>query len=141
MTAGYSGTPLARKLSLKPGLRVWWDAMPDSVRDEIESEGLELDRLERPEAPIDAAHIFVTLRAEMEDKLRALRPLLAPSGFIWVSWPKKASKVPTDITEDGIREVILPSTDLVDVKVCAVDPIWSGLKLMVRRARRQSVIG
>lgn len=136
MTAGYSATPLARKLSLKPGLRTWWDGMPDAVRDEIEREGLELERLERAAAPIDAAHIFVTLRAEMEDKLRELRPLLAPSGFIWVSWPKKASKVPTDITEDGIREAILPDTDLVDVKVCAVDAVWSGLKLMVRRDRR-----
>ena len=136
MTAGYSGTPLARKLSLKPGMRTWWDGMPDAVRDEIERDGLALDLLDRPEAPIEAAHIFVTLRAEMEDKLRALRPLLAPSGFIWVSWPKKASKVPTDITEDGIRDVILPDTDLVDVKVCAVDAVWSGLKLMVRRDRR-----
>jgi hypothetical protein len=136
MTAGYSGTPLARKLSLKPGMRTWWDGIPDAVRDEIERDGLALDLLNRPEAPIEAAHIFVTLRAEMEDKLRALRPLMAPSGFIWVSWPKKASKVPTDITEDGIREVILPDTDLVDVKVCAVDDIWSGLKLMVRRERR-----
>ena len=136
MSAGYSATPLARKLSLKPGLRTWWDGMPDAVRDEIEREGLELERLERPAAPIDAAHIFVTLRAEMEDKLRELRPLLAPSGFIWVSWPKKASKVPTDINEDGIREVILPDTDLVDVKVCAVDAVWSGLKLMIRREKR-----
>ena len=136
MSAGYSATPLARKLSLKPGLRTWWDGMPDAVRDEIGREGLELELLERPAAPIDAAHIFVTLRAEMEDKLRELRPLLAPSGFIWVSWPKKASKVPTDITEDGIREVILPDTDLVDVKVCAVDAVWSGLKLMVRREKR-----
>ena len=136
MTAGYSGTPLARKLSLKPGMRTWWDGMPDAVRDEISREGLELDLLDRPDAPIDAAHIFVTLRAEMEDKLRTLRPRLAPSGFIWVSWPKKASKVPTDITEDCIREVILPDTDLVDVKVCAVDQVWSGLKLMVRRERR-----
>lgn len=136
MTAGYSGTPLAKKLSLKPGMRVWWDGMPDAVRDEIEREGLTLELLGRPEAPIDAAHIFVTLRAEMEDKLTALRPLLAPGGFIWVSWPKKASKVPTDITEDGIREVILPDTDLVDVKVCAIDQVWSGLKLMIRRDRR-----
>lgn len=136
MTAGYSATPLARKLSLKPGLRTWWDGMPDAVRDEIGREGLELELLERPAAPIDAAHIFVTLRAEMEDKLRELRPLLAPSGFIWVSWPKQASKVPTDITEDGIREAILPDTDLVDVKVCAVDAVWSGLKLMVRREKR-----
>jgi hypothetical protein len=136
MSAGYSATPLARKLSLKPGLRIWWDGMPNAVRDEIEREGLPLELLERPAAPIDAAHIFVTLRAEMEDKLRELRPLLAPSGFIWVSWPKKASKVPTDISEDGIREVILPDTDLVDVKVCAVDAVWSGLKLMVRREKR-----
>jgi hypothetical protein len=136
VTAGYSGTPLARKLSLKSGMRTWWDGMPDAVRDEIMREGLELETLDRPEAPIEAAHIFVTLRAEMEDKLRALRPRLAPSGFIWVSWPKKASKVATDITEDGIREVILPDTDLVDVKVCAVDHVWSGLKLMVRRDRR-----
>ena len=136
MTAGYSGTPLARKLSLKDGMRVWFDDMPDAVRDEIEREGLALDLLEAPEAPIDAAHIFVIARVDMEAKLAALRPLLAPSGFIWVSWPKKASKVPTDITEDGIREVILPDTDLVDVKVCAIDSTWSGLKLMVRRARR-----
>lgn len=133
---GYSGTPLAKKLSLKNGMRVWWDGMPASVREEIESEGLMLQPLERPKAPIDAAHIFVTARADMAAKLAALRPLLAPGGFIWVSWPKKASKVPTDITEDGIREVILPDTDLVDVKVCAIDSVWSGLKLMVRRERR-----
>ncbi len=133
---GYSGTPLAQKLSLKPGMRVWWDGVPDAVRDEIQRDVLELDLLERPRPPIDAAHIFVTLRAEMDAKLAALRPMLAPSGFIWVSWPKKASKVATDISEDGIREAILPDTDLVDVKVCAVDEVWSGLKLMVRRERR-----
>jgi len=134
MTAGYSGTPLAKKLSLKPGLRAWFDGMPDSVLDEIGDSGVE--RLERPEAPIDAAHIFVTARADMEAKLSMLRPLLSPAGFIWVSWPKKASKVPTDITEDTIRAVILTATDLVDVKVCAVDQIWSGLKLMIRKDRR-----
>ncbi|MBV8685563.1 MAG: hypothetical protein JOZ90_06295 [Alphaproteobacteria bacterium] len=136
MSAGYSGTPLARKLSLKDGQRVWWDGMPETVRREIEAEGLALERLPAPEAPIDAAHIFVTGRAVMEAKLAALRPLLAPGGFLWVSWPKKASKVPTDIDEDAIRAAILPATDLVDVKVCAVDSIWSGLKLMVRRDRR-----
>jgi len=135
-SVGYSATPLARKLSLKAGMRTWWDGMPDAIADEIEREGLVLDHLDAPEAPIDAAHIFVTLRAGMEAKLLALRPLLAPGGFIWVSWPKKASKVPTDITEDGIREVILPATDLVDVKVCAVDSVWSGLKLVIRKGRR-----
>jgi hypothetical protein len=136
MPAGYSGTPLARKLSLKDGLRLWWDGMPDGVRAEIEREGLALDLLPAPEPPLEAAHIFVTRYADMEAKLAALRPLLAPGGFIWVSWPKKASGVATDITEDRIRDAVLPSTDLVDVKVCAVDSVWSGLKLMVRRAQR-----
>jgi hypothetical protein len=136
MTVGYSDTPLARKLSLKDGMRVWFDDMPGAVCDEIGREGPALDLLEAPEAPIDAAHIFVTARVDMEAKLAALRPLLAPSGFIWVSWPKRASNVPTDITEDGIREAIIPGTDFVDVKVCAIDSTWSGLKLMVRRARR-----
>lgn len=131
---GYSGTPLAKKLGLKPGMRTWWDGMPASVAAEIGETGITL--LPSPAAPIDAAHIFVTARAEMEAKLLALRPLLGSGGFIWVSWPKRGSKVPTDITEDGIRSVILPDSDLVDVKVCAVDQVWSGLKLMVRRSRR-----
>ena len=136
MTSGYSGTPLAKKLSLKDGMRVRWEDMPDAVRSEIEREGLSLDHLATPDAPIDAAHIFVTDYADMERRLAMLRPLLAPAGFIWVSWPKKASKVPTDITEDRIRDAILPATDLVDVKVCAVDSTWSGLKLMIRKNRR-----
>ena len=132
--AGYSGTPLAKKLSLKPGQRAWFDGMPDSVAAEIGDTGVE--RLAAPEPGIDAAHIFVTDRAEMEAKIAALRPLLAPAGFLWVSWPKKASKVPTDISEDRIRDYILPNTALVDVKVCAVDETWSGLKLMIRKDRR-----
>ena len=74
-------------------------------------------------------------RAALEARVAQLRPLLAPAGFLWVSWPKKASKVPTDITEDVIREVILP-TGLIDVKVCAIDAIWSGLKLMIRKELR-----
>ena len=132
MTAGYSGTPLAKKLSLKDGMRVWREGMPDSVAHEIASEGLALDLLTVAEAPIDAAHVFVTKRAMLEERLRQLMPPLSASGFIWVSWPKKASKVATDITEDTIRDVCLP-TGLVDVKVCAVDATWSGLKLMKRR--------
>ena len=135
MTAGYSGTPLARKLSLKDGMRVWWDGMPDSVREEIGAEGLALELLDAPEAPMDEAHIFVTRRGELEAKLHQLLPLLEPAGMIWVSWPKKAAKVATDITEDVIRDVCLPM-GLVDVKVCAVDATWSGLKLVVRRENR-----
>src|SRR6476646_6019297 len=134
MLSGYSGTPLAKKLSLKDGMRVWWDRMPDSVHEEIAAEGLQLRLLDGPESPIDAVHIFVTSRGELESKLKHLMSLLAPSGFIWVSWPKKASKVATDITEDVIRDVCLP-VGLVDVKVCAVDATWSGLKLMKRKAR------
>ena len=135
MTAGYSGTPLARKLSLKDGLRTWWEGMPDSVRAEIEGDGLTLDLLDAPEAPIEAAHVFVTSRSALEDAVSRLLPLLAPTGIFWVSWPKKASKMPTDINEDVIRDVVLPQ-GLVDVKVCAVDATWSGLKLMIRRDRR-----
>ena len=133
--SGYSGTPLAKKLSLKDGMRVWRDGMPDSVRDEIAAEELDFRLLEKPEAPIDAAHIFVTARADLDAKLHALMPLLAPAGFIWVSWPKRASKLPTDITEDVIRDVCLPM-HLVDVKVCSVDDIWSGLKLVIRKEYR-----
>ena len=130
--SGYSGTPLAQKLSLKDGLRIRWEAMPGSVRAEIEAAGL---ALEPAEEGIDAAHIFVTGRAELEESLDRLIPRLARDGFLWVSWPKKASKVPTDITEDVIRDVALP-LGLVDVKVCAIDETWSGLKLVIRRELR-----
>jgi hypothetical protein len=137
VTAGYSGTPLAKKLSLKDGMRVWWDGLPGSVRDEIAADGRQLHLLDAPAAPIDCAHIFVTERAELDAKLQQLMPLLASSGFIWASWPKKASKVPTDITEDTIRAVALP-IGLVDVKVCAVDETWSGLKLVIRKENRRA---
>lgn len=135
MTAGYSGIPLGRKLSLKDGLRTWWEDMPESVRGEIESDGLVLNLLSAPVGPIEAAHVFVTRRAALEDAVHRLLPLLDPAGFLWISWPKRASKVPTDITEDVIRDVALP-TGLVDVKVCAVDSTWSGLKLVIRKALR-----
>lgn len=116
-------------------MRVWWDGMPASVQTEIAAEALQLQLVSLPEEPIEAAHIFVTTRAELDAKLHELMPLLTPSGFIWVSWPKKAAKVATDITEDTIRSVCLPM-GLVDVKVCAVDETWSGLKLMKRRSAR-----
>ncbi len=109
--------------------------MPEAVRAEIESAGLSFTILPAPEAPIDAVHVFVTSRAALEDAVHRLKPLLAPAGFLWVSWPKRASRVPTDVTEDVIREIALP-TGLVDVKVCAIDRTWSGLKLMIRRSLR-----
>lgn len=135
MTAGYSTTPLADKLGFKPGMRAFIADMPASVRAEIALDSLGLELLAAPGAGIDAAHVFVTERARLECELTALRQLVAPSGFIWVSWPKKAAKMDTDVTEDVIRELALP-LGLVDVKVCAVDEIWSGLKLMIRKELR-----
>lgn len=136
MNTGYSGTPLVKKLGYKDGMRVWFDSMPDSVRAEIYAQELTLSEEEVPTSGINAAHIFVTDRKALAEKLEALRKIIDPAGFIWVSWPKKASKMETDITEDTIREIILPDSDLVDVKVCAVNAVWSGLKLMVRKERR-----
>ena len=135
MTAGYSGTPLAKKLGLKDGQRAWFDAMPESVAEEISSENIALTLLDSPEPPVEAAHLFVTHCATLDCKLRMLLPLIARDGMIWVSWPKQASKLPTDITEDVIRAVAIP-LGLVDVKVCAVDAIWSGLKLVIRKELR-----
>ena len=135
MTAGYSGTPLAQKLGLKPGMRAWALDMPDSVRAEIDRDAPDIAWLDQPEPPVDLAHIFVTSCAALDCELRMLLPLIAREGTIWVSWPKKASRVPTDITEDVIRALALP-LHLVDVKVCAVDETWSGLKLVIRRKHR-----
>ena len=132
--SGYSGTPLGKKLSLKPGMRVRFIGMPDSVRAEIATWVTDLD--ESPGMP-DAVHVFETARAALEDMVRAARDEIAQDGMIWVSWPKKASKVETDITEDVVREIALP-LGLVDIKVCAVDAVWSGLKLVIRRDLRSS---
>ncbi|MBL8657903.1 MAG: DUF3052 family protein [Altererythrobacter sp.] len=135
MSSGYSATPLAKKLSLRDGQRVWFSGMPESVADEIDEYALDLTFVADPAEGVDAAHIFVTERADMAAKLTALRAQIASDGQVWVSWPKKASKVPTDITEDTIREVALPM-GFVDTKVCAVDDVWSGLKLVIRKELR-----
>lgn len=135
MSTGYSGTPLVKKLGLRDGQRVWFDAMPESVADEIDEYALELTFVADPEGGVDAAHVFVTERAELERLLASLRQQIARDGQLWVSWPKQTSKVPTDITEDTIREVALP-LGLVDTKVCAVDKTWSGLKLVIRKELR-----
>ncbi|MFK7842311.1 MAG: hypothetical protein AB8B54_08595 [Sphingorhabdus sp.] len=135
MTQGYSGTPLAKKLSLKDGMRVWFDGMPASVRAEINAYGVTLVEELEPSEGLHAAHIFTTERVEMEKHLSRLRNQIDPAGQIWVSWPKKASKVETDITEDTIRTVCLPM-GFVDIKVCAVDSTWSALKLVIRKELR-----
>lgn len=135
MTAGYSGTPLATKLGFKPGMTVWTHAMPDHVWAEI-AMGDCLERVGAPVPGIDAAHLFVTEVEPMANMLAMLRDLMDPAGFCWISWPKKASKVESNVDENVIRDTILPATDWVDVKVCAVDSTWSGLKLVIRKERR-----
>jgi hypothetical protein len=135
MAAGYSGTPLARKLGVKAGQRTWHWKMPDSVLAEILGAGVRPEMVGAPKVGLEMAHIFVTERKELAGKLGRLRGLLAADGMIWVSWPKKASRVATDVTEDVVRAEALP-LGLVDVKVCAVDAVWSGLKLVIRRSER-----
>ena len=138
--AGYSGTPLAQKLGFKDGQRVLFLDLPDTLA------GLAAARsfaaVERggwsalDEATgWDVVQGFAMQRAVLEAHAIALRQAIRPDGMVWLSWPKQASKVKTDITEDVIRDVLLP-TGLVDVKVAAIDPVWSGLKLMVRRELR-----
>ncbi len=135
MPAGHATNPLADQLGLKPGMRAFIADMPESVRAEIALDDLGLTLLAAPGAGIDAALIFVTTRDQLDREVKALRQLVAPGGFIWVGWPKQASNVETDVTEDVVRGVALP-TGLVDVESCAVDESWSGLKLMIRKELR-----
>ena len=135
MTAGYSETPLARKLSLRDGQLVWFDAMPENIQDEIDEYALELTFVASPEEGPDAAHIFVTEAADMKQKLVILRQNLAADGHVWVSWPKQASGSPTEISEHDVRAAGL-ELGFVDTKKCAVDETWSGLKLVIRKELR-----
>jgi hypothetical protein len=135
MPSGYSGTPLAKKLGVKSGQRTWRFEMPERVAREVEDTGCLPALLETPQAGLEMAHIFVTRRAELARLLVRLRKLIAPDGIIWISWPKKAARVETDITEDVIRAEALP-LGFVDVKVCAIDEVWSGLKLVIRKSER-----
>ncbi len=109
--------------------------MPASVAEEISEDGVRPAILKSPAAGLEMVHVFVVERADLASRLKQVRRLLKPNGMIWVSWPKKAAKVPTDITEDVVRAEAFP-LGLVDVKVCAVDETWSGLKLVIRLAER-----
>ena len=131
MTTGYSGKPLAQKLGIKPGMRVWWLTMPDHVRREIEGEEPQFERLDLPEPPVDLAHIFVTSCAALDCELRMLLPLIARDGTIWVSWPKKRSQVPTDITEHTIRE-LLDSSRLAPAGAGCLSLAWQHRRAISR---------
>jgi hypothetical protein len=138
---GYSGRPLAQKLGYKDGQRILFVALPKTL-DELRKSRAFVDVAQagwetfaEGEPGYDMIHGFTASRTVLEGAARPLMDLIRRDGTIWISWPKKASKVPTDITEDVIRDVVLP-IGLVDVKVCAVDDIWSGLKLVIRKELR-----
>src|SRR3954452_4730687 len=130
--SGYSGTPLAKKLGIKEGSRLLLVGAPDTYATLLEPlpEGVQLDT--QLSKATDIAQIFVVRREQLQQLLTSYRNKLKPNGVIWVSWPKKSARVPTDITEDIIRDVALP-LGYVDIKVCAVNEIWSGLKLVIRK--------
>jgi hypothetical protein len=133
---GYSGTPLVKKLGIKPGTRfVAVGDVPDEYKSWLGPLPERATITGRGKPPFEAVHVFTTRRAELAKHLTHLRKTLEPTGFVWISWPKKSSRVATNITEDVIREVALP-LGFVDIKVCAVSEIWSGLKLVIRVSER-----
>ena len=133
---GYSGTSLAKKLGIKSPVKLLTVNAPQEYKSWLGGlpEGASL--VTKARKPIEAAHVFTTETAFLDATLSRLRNELKQDGFIWVSWPKKTSKVPTDITEDIIREIALP-LGFVDIKVCAVSEVWSGLKLVIRKSERK----
>ena len=134
--AGYSGTPLAKKLGIKGGSRIFLLNAPGNYLQLVSPlpDGVQI--APQITSHTDVIHIFSTKKEELSQALHTCLEKMRPNGMIWVSWPKKSSKVPTDITEDTIREVALP-LGLVDIKVCAVDDVWSGLKLVIRKEKRK----
>lgn len=139
IASGYSGTPLAQKLGLRDGQRVLFVDLPTSLSDLPRSrnfaELIQAGWADWQGGGYDLVHAFTASRATLANGARPLMDAIARDGSIWISWPKKASRVATDITEDVIREVVLP-IGLVDVKVAAIDATWSGLKLVIRKELR-----
>jgi len=135
VSAGYSGTPLPRKLGVKPGQRIAWLSAPRHFDDLVGDlpGGVTLLRALRP--PIDLLVQFTTVRSELARRLPKLRDAIAPDGAAWIAWPRRSSGVATDVTEDVVRDLAL-AAGLVDVKACAIDETWSGLKLVIPKGRR-----
>jgi hypothetical protein len=134
--AGYSGTPLAQKLGIKPDSTVVLIGAPANYRKLLGAPARSVTFTTRANANSSFIHLFVRKRRELEGKLARLRRKIADTGTLWVSWPKKSAGLETDVTEDVVRGVALPM-DFVDIKVCAVDEIWSALKLVIRREHRK----
>jgi Protein of unknown function (DUF3052) len=133
--AGYSGTPLAKKLGLRDGSRIFLQDAPRNFLGLLAPLPDRVSLVDRIAGDTDIVHIFSKEKGRLSKALATSLKKMKSDAVIWVSWPKKSSKVPTDITEDTIREIALP-LGLVDIKVCAIDDIWSGLKLVVRKEKR-----
>ena len=136
MSEGYSGTPLAKKLGIKEGFTVWAIDAPENYRDLLDPLPPKTKITHEEGRGLDLIHLFTNSRDALFRGLSEYKKLIKEDGTIWVSWYKKAAKLPTEITEDTIRDAALP-LGLVDVKVCAVDEKWSGLKLVIRRENRK----
>ena len=131
--AGYSGTPLWKKLGYKAGVSAYVEGEPGNYISLLTLPAdVVVTWLPRAKSEMEFVHLFATSASQLKSKLESVRKRIVPAGVIWVSWPKKSSGVTSDITEDTIRDLALPM-GLVDVKVCAVDEVWSGLKLVIRR--------
>jgi len=129
--AGYSGTPLPKKLGIKNQFCVLLQDVPAEVAAELEDALSTCRRVKNGRGPLDFCMIFVKSGVELKKKISAISKQLAPAGMLWVSWPKKTSGVPTDLVENEVRKIGLEA-GLVDVKVCAVNEVWSGLKFVIR---------
>jgi hypothetical protein len=133
--AGYSGTPLAAKLGIKEGCKLALVAAPEGFRELLEPLPASVQFVAKANKTTSIVHIFTAKRAELARALAAYRERLSPEATLWISWPKKSSKVTSEVSEDTVRELALP-LGWVDVKVCAVTEVWSGLKLVVRKELR-----
>ena len=137
--AGYSGTPLWKKLGYTAGMSAYVKGEPSNYISLLTLPAdVVVTWLPRAKSDMEFVHLFATSASQLKSKLESVRKRIVPGGVIWVSWPKKSSGVTSDITEDTIRDLALPM-GLVDVKVCAVDEVWSGLKLVIRRTARMAV--
>jgi hypothetical protein len=136
MTSGYSGTPLPQKLGIKNGARLCARAAPSDYKKLLTPLPPGVKFVRSIDARTDLVHLFASWRTELAAALPAARQAMRDDAVIWVSWPKRSAGPPGDVTEDVVRELALP-LGLVDIKVCAVDDTWSGLKLMVRRSERK----
>jgi len=128
---GYSGTPLPKKLGIKDDFRVYFVALPEEVQAELKAAMASCEVVADGKSPVDFAMLFTRLKVDLTKEFKRVAKALAPAGMLLVSWPKKSSGVPTDLDENKIREIGL-AAGLVDVKVCAVTGVWSGLKFVRR---------